>query len=331
MVNLLLIIQSQEELDSEKIVIEVYDSQNSKREQFLGIYECDFHFIYKCKDHSLHNFWIALANPESDDMTKVRGFLKVSISILHQKDGRVELKTKSTDDPNNMCIMPPQIKLEYKQLKIYISSAKEIPDMDSIFGQRKKNQAECDGYVKCEYMGTKIQTKVVPMKNKLIVWNQVINLAVVYPVISQKILLSVWDRDEIQYKGDDIVGCFEINVKDVMLNKYSDFTFINLYGPPMESSGVFRDKMINNPEIGSCWRGGIMIKIDWCDTDTPQKSVKDIDDQVILKRAADLVFKNDWRFDINYYDLYYLPKEDKMYGLKLQCGGKETIVVPKVL
>jgi hypothetical protein len=39
--------------------------------------------------------------------------------------------------------MPREIKLEYKQLKIYISAAKDIPDMDSILGERKKNMAKC--------------------------------------------------------------------------------------------------------------------------------------------------------------------------------------------
>jgi hypothetical protein len=263
-------------------------------------------------------------------MTKVRGFMKISISILHEKDGRVELKTKSTDDPSSMCIMPPQVKLEYKQLKIYVGSAKDIPDMDSIFGERKKNQAECDGFVKCEYMGTKLETKVVQMKNKLIVWNQVINLAVVYPVVSQKLLFSVWDRDDYQI-NDDVVGCFEVDVKDILNHKFSEFTAFNLYGPPINTKGPFKEKMIKNPEIGSCWRGNIMLKIDWNDTETPIKGVSDITDTGILYKAVDLKMKNDWRFDIHYHSLYYLPKEDRLYGLKIQCGDKETIVAPRVL
>ena len=66
-----------EQLDSSKIVIEVFDSSNSKkRRDFFGIYEFDLQYIYSMKNHVLKNHWLALSNPESKDMTKIRGYLK---------------------------------------------------------------------------------------------------------------------------------------------------------------------------------------------------------------------------------------------------------------
>ena len=64
-----------EQLDSSKIIIEVYDSTNSKkRKDYFGIYELDLQYIYSMKNHSLNNQWIALSNPESKDITKTRGY-----------------------------------------------------------------------------------------------------------------------------------------------------------------------------------------------------------------------------------------------------------------
>ena len=83
-----------EQLDSSKIIIEVYDSSFSKkRKDYYGIIEFDLEYIYSMKNHCLNNHWIALSNPESNEITKIRGYLKISISVLHDSDPRVELKS----------------------------------------------------------------------------------------------------------------------------------------------------------------------------------------------------------------------------------------------
>ena len=80
-----------EMLDSEKITIEVYDNKHTHKEDYFGIYEFDFGYVYNQDDHALHNIWIGLANPESDNISKIRGYLKLSISVLQESDPRVEL------------------------------------------------------------------------------------------------------------------------------------------------------------------------------------------------------------------------------------------------
>ena len=86
------------------------------------------------KNHSLNNHWLALSNPESKDMTKIRGYLKLSISVLHDNDPRIELK--SNPDSAN-CFIPSQLNIIYQQLKIYLIKAEELPDMDSIIRKKK--------------------------------------------------------------------------------------------------------------------------------------------------------------------------------------------------
>ena len=106
-----------EMLDSEKVIIEVYDNKHTKKKDYFGIYEFDFSYIYGRNEHALKNFWIGLSNTESEDMTKIRGYLKLSISILNENDNRVELKPKDSDLGD--CIIPIEIKMKYKQISFY--------------------------------------------------------------------------------------------------------------------------------------------------------------------------------------------------------------------
>ena len=78
-----------EQLEKEKISFEVYDYHFTDRKDYLGIYETDFQHIYNQPKHCSQNFWIALANPESNDFTKIRGYLRLSLSVLNDSDDRV--------------------------------------------------------------------------------------------------------------------------------------------------------------------------------------------------------------------------------------------------
>ena len=69
-----------EMLDSEKIVIEAYDANNTKKADYFGIHEFDFEYIYNRPDHALHNFWLALANPESKEITQEQLAEKLGVS-----------------------------------------------------------------------------------------------------------------------------------------------------------------------------------------------------------------------------------------------------------
>ena len=304
-----------EQLDSSKIIIEVYDYKNSsKRSNYFGIYEYDIEYIYNQENHSLRNFWLALANPESDDLTKVRGFLKLSISVLHDNDPRVELEI---DTNSNDCILPSQIKMEYKLLSIYIMRGEQLPDMDSTFSLSKNNKP-CDGFVEVNYLGLKKCTSVVKQKNDIVIWNEVIDIPVSVPTVSQKIVFIVKDHDSID--KDDLIGSFEIEVNDIIggVNKYKDFKFIDIYGAPENKDSKIHKLMNKNAEIGSKWNGRILLKIDCIDIDTPQTQVRKIEDENIINEAKNLSRKNLWSVYIKLYSAYYLPTDDDKYSIGIE-------------
>ena len=303
-----------EQLDSSKIIIEVYDSSNSrKRKDYFGIYEFDLEYIYNLKNHSLNNHWLALSNPESKDMTKIRGYLKLSISVLHDDDPRVELR--AIPDSIN-CLIPSQIKVEYKQLNIYLIKAEELPDMDSVLKKKAKNR-ECDPFVEFQYFGLNIKSKVTKNIKDVAIWNQIISLPVQVPIVSQKIVLMIKDYDEIG--RNDNIGSYEIKINDIIgsKNKYENYLYIDIYGSPKNKKDKFSDLMNTNSEIGSAWNGRILLKITHESTDIPLTSTSDLLDANELQIANSINKNVLWTVHIKLYCAYYLPKEYQKYSIKI--------------
>ena len=302
---------TQEMLDSEKIIIEAYDSKHSKKEDYFGIYEFDFEYIYNNPDHAIHNFWLALANPESKDITKIGGYLKLSISVLHENDSRIELENKESENSN--CLIPAQIKMEYKLVAIHIFRGEEFPDMDSLIFDKKINR-ECDGYIEVSYMGIKRKTKVVAMKKEICEWNQIIEIPVSVPSVSQKLVMVVKDKDP---TIDDIVGSLELNIDDILKGKYSNLQYFNIYGSPLNKHGKIYDMMNYNAEIGSKWKGRVLLKFVVSNVDAPAVKVSDITDKEYLKDVYSKGRPNQWSVHFKIYETLYLPEQHNHYGLRI--------------
>ena len=302
-----------EQLDSSKIIIEVYDSSFSKkRKDYYGICEFDLEYVYSMKNHSLNNHWIALSNPESKDITQIKGYLKLSISVLHDSDPRVELKS----DPNSTsCFVPSQIKVQYNQLSIYLIRGEEFPDRDSAIAKKKDRQ--CDPYIEFKYFGLNVESKVSKNINDVTIWNQVINIPIQIPAVSQKIVLLIKDYDTL-FENDNI-GSYEININDIIgpVNKYANYRFIDIYGSSRNKKDNISNLMNENAEIGSAWNGRILLRIEYKPTDTPIISKVDINDPNELQLANSVNRGVMWTVKAKLYDAYYLPKEYQKYSVKI--------------
>ena len=302
-----------EMLDSEKITLEVYDNNYSNRKDYFGIYEIDFGYVYNQEGHCLHNVWIGLANPESDDISKIRGYLKISVSVLHESDQRIELESKDNEISN--CLIPTQIKMKYKQISFYFYRGEEFPDMDSVFSEKKVGR-RCDGYIEVKYMGIKRKTKVVEMKNEIVVWNQIVDIPATMPAVSQKICFVVYDEDVGQ---DDIVGSFELKIDDIYDGHYNELTYIDIYGSPINKRGGVYDQMNYNAEIGSRWNGRILMQCKVTDVDSPIARVRNIpkEEENLIENAKKSTRKNLWSVWIRIISAYFLPEKDREYAIKV--------------
>ena len=144
--------------------------------------------VYSEKRHTIENQWIALFNPESSNFSEITGNLKLSISVQGPGDEQVQLtENAALDDPNQLVMMPAQIKKEYKQLKIRFITAYGLPKMDR-FGT-------IDAYVYTEFMGKKMQTQPQTAKDNRVTIEQEFWLPVQWPMATDRLVLSVWDHD----------------------------------------------------------------------------------------------------------------------------------------
>ena len=302
---------STDTLDSSKILIEVYDYHNVSRKYYFGIQEFDFEYIYAKENHCIKNLWVALANPEAKDITKINGYLKLSISIASTEDEKIELNPDPNADSD--CMLPPQIKTTYKQLEIYIFKGEQFPDMDNTFGKEKTTNRRCNGYVEVKYLGVSKCTQAVEMKNELITWNELIQLSVPQPIISQKVIFIVKDKNK-----NNIVGSFMLTINDIMENKYEELTCINIYGSLKAADNTKAGKMMNeNPEVGSRWKGRVYLKVNYKDCEYPVVGVSKITDQELIQTVEKSGRKFLWSLYVKLYSAYFLPTDSGTYNIKL--------------
>ena len=307
-----------EMLDSEKIIIEVYDNKHTHKPDYFGIYEFDFGYVYNQDDHALHNIWIGLANPESDNISKIRGYLKLSVSVLQESDQRVELE--SADNELSNCIIPAQIQMKYKQISFYFFKGEEFPDMDSTFSTKKVGR-RCNGYIEVKYMGIVRKTKVVEMENEKIIWNQIIDIPATKPAVSQKICMVVKDED---IGSDDIVGSIEIKIDDIYAGHYNELKYLDIYGSPINKKGGIYDQMNYNAEIGSNWNGRILMKCEVNDVDSPIARVTDIP-QDEVKKAENTSRQVLWGIKFRVISAMFLPEESGEYGIRIKIQDKNEL------
>jgi hypothetical protein len=101
--------------------------------------------------------------------------VRLSLSVLNDKDDRIELIVEKGDKINCQLVMPPQIRIKYRQLKIHFLEAQQLPDMDSLLNAFKNKQYnECDAYVSIEFMGLKLNTSIDTMKKNVAKWSETI-------------------------------------------------------------------------------------------------------------------------------------------------------------
>ena len=307
---------SSDTLDSSKVLIEAYDYHNFSRKYYFGVHEFDFEYIYSKEKHCIKNLWIALANPEANDITKINGYLKLSISITSTEDEKVELNPDPSKDED--CMVPPQIKTTYKQLEISIYKGENFPDMENLVGKERTKDKRCNARVEVKYLGIVKTTQTLKMEGEFIDWNEIIQIPVPQPTISKKVFFYVKD------KKNNIIGSFIINLDDIESKKYEELSCINVYGTLKAADNSKAGMRMNqSPEICSRWKGRVYLKINLKDCEYPIAGVqpnRDYDFINTLRKGIPRKFL--WSLYVKLYSAYFLPKENGSYSIKLAVQEK---------
>lgn len=270
---------NERDIQNGKLKIRVLDQQMLKN-TVIGVYEMDLSYIYFKEKHAVFDQWIGISNPTSQNYNELSGYLKISVSVIGPGDEQVPLVESSDIDRTDreVMLLPPHISLHYYQLKFRLIKAEKLPKMDT-FGT-------CDAFIQVDYMGKSVKTSVVTQKNDQVYWSQEIWLPVQAPIVSSRVVLTVYDADA---TTNELVGSmsFEIHKIIKITKEKEEFPWFwkDIYGSALDVSGKHTDEMNKVPEIASHWKGRILMQVAVEKTDKPEMRVKKVTDDV-MKQAA---------------------------------------------
>jgi Ca2+-dependent lipid-binding protein len=101
-------------------------------------------------------------------------------------------------------------------------------------------------------LGRTIKTSVVTQKNDEVFWGQEIWLPIQYPLVSSRIVMTVYDEDPTK---NDIVGSMAFDIKEIIHKQEEEKEFPwlwkDVYAAPSGYSGKYSDEMDKVPELAS--------------------------------------------------------------------------------
>lgn len=253
------------ELERERLTIEVRDQRFLLKNSLIGVYEMDLVYIYYQENHTVMNKWVVLSNPESEDFSTVRGYLKISASVLNEGDKPVDLTIPGKITDKEDLMIPPQIRLQTKQLILQFFIAGGLPKMD--------DHGTVDAYCVARFGGVEGKTSWVTADagTMSVAWYEEILLPVMVPSVSSKLMVTVFDYDRLSTE-DDMVGSFNFDWDKVLNREFEQFFWVNIYGGP-ENINNEQAKLMNSvTELASNWRGRVLMRIFL--KDDPRASLK---------------------------------------------------------
>lgn len=107
-------------------------------------------------------------------------------------------------------------------------------------------------------------------------------------MIGGRVVFRVFDENS-KVNADELIGSIHFELKDIIpdvdgktgrFNKKFDWK--NIYGSPLGVSGKNTNMMNNNPELGSLWKGRILIQCTCEETEKPLLLVRNLEEKEII-------------------------------------------------
>ncbi len=126
--------------------------------------------------------------------------------------------------------------------------------------------------------------------------------------------MTAIDNDKI---GFDVIGTYEIDINKI--KTYEKWQYIHIYGAPLNHSGKFFDLMNENAEIGSLWKGKILMRMECDESSSSPKSMVSPMDPTIAQSAGSYLktHSTKWTLAVTLFGAFFLP-DNKKYGLSLK-------------
>ena len=139
------------------------------------------------------------------------------------------------------------------------------------------------------------------------------------PLMGGRHVFKIYDDD---LTGDELVGSFTLEAKDVMAGMNGKFFWKNIYGSPLDCSGRWTEHMNENPEMGSLWKGRILMQVASHETEKPTLKVQDLS-QERVQEALPYFEPRKFAIMAQVNAALALPTEKDKYEVQIRIAEKE--------
>jgi hypothetical protein len=227
--------------------LQVKDANWAERDVVIGQFDFNLSSVYGRKNHEYFQQWCALMDPTGDS-GKPQGYLKVNVTVLVGTD---EMAVHSEEE-----VQKEKFSLEYGVTSFrdvlsppHVIQGKSAVCLELIRGEGIQpldasamiGLGGVDPFVKLQFGNQTPVTSSYIGGSREPVWEQQLEVPVLWPTMIDVITVSVWDHDHLS--TDDAVGAMRFSFKELgsamatssgppVLNFFPEW--YNLYGAPPE-------------------------------------------------------------------------------------------------
>ena len=312
-----------ETIGLERIAIQVRDHNALTKDVLLGQYEMDMTYLYSLPDHTMLHQWLSLSNPESEDFSELKGYLKVGISVLHEDDKTIDLCQEEKPNSAESTKNPVYLKPKTLQIIVQVIKADHLPLMDS--------GGTIDAYCVVKFGGAESITSTIAADETTmsVTWCEEILLPCMIPSVSSSVKVTLMDHDAIG--KDELVGSVFLNFEQLRKGKFKEFFWSNFYGAPPLASGDEAEKMNSLPSAASHWRGRLLLRA-WIDDKA--KTVFKLTQEIKEENFESMIIRefetgDNYELRAQVLSASALPFRSGKYKIKVEWSGINTISTEK--
>lgn len=231
-------------------------NQGWLKNELVGQAIIDLASVYFKDKNKMEHYWVGLENPDAEDFENMKGLIKISANCTGPNDNAQKLEMAVGPEPAKLKMyMSPSIKRTFYELTISIIQAEQMPE----YGIWSPT---LEAFFKLKYGGgNPVKTNTHnQVKGKLPV-NEHITMPIQTPVLQDRLILEAYDYN---LTGDVKIGSILFSAKQLISEGEKEGGFYiwrNMNGAPIENNNEYADKMNEQPDIASDWKGYILLHI----------------------------------------------------------------------
>jgi hypothetical protein len=214
---------------SETLVISIFDTGTIFRKELIGSFAFDLSEVHSRPNHEYFRVWTLLTSQDSTGKASVRGYLRLSVTVLRHGDVPVQHDEPDDDetdgeeeDLSKMVLLKPKgLDGIDSVLRAKFFRAENLPKMDAI--------GTVDPLVEVKF-GTAVRRTSTIKNNYNPEWLEELQLPVILPTVADNVLVKLFDFNGIG--KDTLIAQKVISLKEIQTPTGKNWaipSWINIY------------------------------------------------------------------------------------------------------